>query len=288
MWLVKPYIPVGGSVVIVGKTKSGKSQLSLGMTLALTTGGRFLNSEPAPLGKVLYLQADNPRGMWIESFKILRNEGIRIPDDRLCICDSEDLPFPFNIRNPHHAEVIIEKVDAFQPDIVIIDTWRTTFAGDENSNSETQQALDSWRLACGHHAARIFIHHPKKDPPDGSEWDLLESVRGAGALAANIDTIIGLRAYAKKVDKLTGEELYPGKLRFFGRRSKGEIDLIQDQTTYLWHLAPEKKADPFKEALEAIIKDFSYTSDKDRAEVLAEQFNRSVGGVQSMISRMRK
>lgn len=79
-------------------------------------------------------------------------------------------------------EQIVQTILALHIDIVVVDPFAETFAGDENSNSELKWAAVLWReVARRTNAAVLLVHHAKKYAQHMAGD--MDAARGGGALA---------------------------------------------------------------------------------------------------------
>lgn len=268
-----------------GYTVTHNSTWALQIAVALARHDPFLGLRTHAQAKTLYLQIDNPRTLWKDRLALLDlGEDL---DQWIRVVDKESAPFPFNIRLPEHAMALQALVAAEQPDLVIIDTLRESYRGDENDSDTLQQVMSTFTAVC-RPAALLYVHHSKKPPTDGLAASHMDAGRGSSYISGAVDTIISLRASRPTVDKSTGELVTKGVLTFKGRAvSETDIKIVQDQSQFLWHL-PEIVADPFKAALDLILEDPTYPTDKDRAQVLSDRFGKSLNACQLALSRARK
>jgi KaiC/GvpD/RAD55 family RecA-like ATPase len=78
-------------------------------------------------------------------------------------------------------EKIVQTILAMQIDIVVVDPFAETFAGDENSNSELKWAAVLWReVARKTNCAVLLVHHAKKYA--GHMAGDMDAARGGGSL----------------------------------------------------------------------------------------------------------
>lgn len=231
-WVVEPLLPKGGSALIAGTPKVGKSLLMLGMAHAICHGeSRWLSHAVVP-GKVLWLQLDMPRSLWQQTQTQLREAGIPPPPgDRFRIVDRESAPYPFNILDPAHAKDLRAEVEAFAPDVVVIDTLRESFRGDENDSNIMQQALSSLEV-CTRPAARVYIHHAKKLNPDFVS-PMMDRFRGSTFLTGAMDAALFLEARASRGAK---DGLNHALFTYLGRAVAETTEhLVQEpHLGYLW------------------------------------------------------
>lgn len=290
-WLVENFIPKGGSGIVWGSPKAGKSCLSLGLALALGNGEPFL-SFPQASAKVLYIMLDNPRTSWRRKMEMLKEKGLLRPETNIRFVDRESAPYPFSITNEEHMQALRALVNAERPDLVVIDTLRESYRGDENDSDRLQQVMSTFSLAC-RPAALLYVHHGKKPPSDEAHApSLMDSGRGSSYIPGAVDTVMSLRGFKPHLDKSTGEIIRKGTLTMQGRTlEEQDLALHQDQDTYLWTLAPSKEdpAQKWKAAVAEVLSDaLSYETDKERVEELARRFGKSPEACQKAITRAKR
>lgn len=194
-WVIEGLIPTGGLALLYGAPKTGKSMLALQLALAVTQGHPdFLSFPVTAPGRVLYLQLDTPRSLWRDRITNWEAAGVDFtPWGTLAIEDKESAPFPFNILDARHSDWLRSAVASIEPSVVILDTWRESFRGDENDSSHAQIALASFVSAITP-ASGLIISHGKKPPEDPShERGLMDEIRGSSYLPGAVDTIMRLR-----------------------------------------------------------------------------------------------
>jgi hypothetical protein len=88
--------------------------------------------------------------------------------------------------NPALEEAIVKH----RIDVLIIDPWAVYYAGNENSNDETEAALDKLRdLALEHGVAIVILHHPGKATEAREPEDLWRGASRLGDWASTRVTI---------------------------------------------------------------------------------------------------
>lgn len=195
-WLVEGVIPRGGLALLYGAPKTGKSMLALDLALAVTQAHpSWLGFPIAAAGRVLYLQLDTPRSLWQDRIRRWEAAGVDFtPWGALAIEDKESAPYPFNILHPSHAGWLAQAVAVLTPTLVILDTWRECFRGDENDSDRAQSALSALSSACSP-AAVVIVAHGKKPPADPAhQYGLMDEGRGSSYLPGAVDTVMRLRA----------------------------------------------------------------------------------------------
>lgn len=217
-WLIKPLLPVGGTLLLYGDPKIGKSFAALQLAQALT-GNRadFLGFEaPAQSAPVVYVQLDTPRSLWQERLEDLTQRGHKF--DRLFLSDRESLDtWPFDILKFEHHSLLKDLVSTYKPSAVFVDTLKETSRVEENKAELQQLVVQSIRAAV-QPAALVLIHHAKK-PMDEHVPDLLGDIRGSSYLAGAVDTIM----------RLTASGLY-----YVGRAAEGGVVRTRRESSGLW------------------------------------------------------
>ncbi len=181
--IVPGYIQPGLSIV-AGKPKTGKSWLSLGLAVAVATGGLALGNVPVKRGSVLYLALeDNERRLQQRLRQILQGEEVAL--DNLY----------FETECPRldagGVEAIREWVDATEDArMIIVDVF--TKIRQERSSSETAYESDYRalvplkQLADETSIAIVVVHHTRKMAAE----DPFETVSGTNGITGAADTIL--------------------------------------------------------------------------------------------------
>lgn len=181
--IVPGYIQPGLSI-IAGKPKTGKSWLSLGLAVAVATGGLALGSVPVKQGSVLYLALeDNERRLQQRLRQILQDQEVALDDLYLETgCPRLDAG---------GAEAIREWVDATDDArMVIVDVF--TKIRPERSSSDTGYESDYRalaplkQLADETGVAVVVVHHTRKMAAE----DPFETVSGTNGITGAADTIL--------------------------------------------------------------------------------------------------
>lgn len=198
VWVWKGIIPVGGSTLFYGSPKVGKSFLSLGLCEAIAdpTIPSYLNLPIQQHGRVLYVQLDTPRSLWWTGYLTLvqsakARQGVFTIDREMA-----DLPKGFDIKNVACAEWLRSEVDKVQPVLVIVDTLRRMFVGDENDSSIMTHVHDMF-IQATQPAALLYVAHRKK-PQQGDTGH--GSARGSSALIGAVDALVNMAKTALYIE----------------------------------------------------------------------------------------
>ncbi len=264
-WLLKPIIPVGGLAQLYGAPKTLKSFMALQLARSLAEGSAFLGLPPArERVKVLYIQLDTPRSIWQDRIHKLLAAGEEFSAQaraNIKLADPEQCPYPFDILAPAGFDYLKQNVSEHQPDLVIIDTLRKMFKGNEDKSEVMNQVMSTLRLAC-RPAAVLFVSHARKANPE-YDGGVIEEGRGSGAVSGDADTIMRLTKASK-----TGKK--PAKLAWQGRATEDTELSIQLKPSLFFELlsapAPKDKIDQY---LHEVLNDPDLKSTYAKAKTLA-------------------
>jgi hypothetical protein len=193
-FLVDALIPRAAITLLIGKRKSGKSTLltELGVYVArwdAMWAGFQLAQPHEGRGAVLLFSGEDSAAVSGERIKYLDPESkaglIRIFDG------SDDL------KNT------LAKWERARISLVIIDPMRKYLAGDEdgsNGPSEFMGFLEDFAKKTG--AAVVIAHHTKRGSPVSSLSQVVDAIRGSGAIADRPRAILGLIRHANGVTGL--------------------------------------------------------------------------------------
>ena len=263
-WLIEPLIPAGGTALLYGDPKVGKSYAALQLALSLQTGVDWLGFPSRSRSEGVYIQLDTPRSLWADRLDVLRKDGF--PIDQLHLADRETLDcFPFDILNPTHATLLIHSLKEMNPypGWVILDTIREAHSLDENNSTDMRNVMAALSGAVKP-AALIIISHSKKPSEMGA--DLINDNRGSSYVSGRMDSII---RFTKKSIHYTGRAIEQGSLKL----RRGE--------TGMWEL----DTDEVDTAATSILLDPSFTSMRSRAAALSTRVGIKEEAARSILRR---
>jgi hypothetical protein len=217
-WVIPGVLPEGGALK-AGKPKVGKSWLTLGLAIAVASGGRALGAIPVEQGEVLYLGLeDNDRRM---------QSRLRL------ILGGDQPPKALHVATewPRMHQGGLEAIEAWLAEhslarLVVIDTFarirapRTKGANLYDEDYAAGAALKA--LADKYQVAILVIHHTRKMPSD----DLVDTISGSIGIAAAMDTLLILRRERGRHDAalfVTGRDV-----------EEQDIALKWDAEHFLW------------------------------------------------------
>ena len=192
-FLIRPIIPIGGIVLMYGKRGVGKTQLGLTIAHDVIAGSKFGNHYQAYAGRVAYLQVDTPILIQKARVNLLKDKLGLNPPNLLWLLNDQ----PINIFNELDEDAQwIRDIEAFTPDLLIVDTLRKVHRLDEDSSETPSLVYGAFKSIAGPQAAVMFIHHEKKS----SEFTRQDEMfRGSGDWMDGADTAINLiKEYKRK------------------------------------------------------------------------------------------
>lgn len=263
-WLVKPLIPAGGSVILYGEAKVGKSYAALQLAQAVHQGGDWLGFPICKIGPVVYVQLDTPRSLWIARLKDLKASGVDAVDS-LIFADRETFNvMPFNILDAQHAHLLTQTIKQFMPVMVVIDTVREAHPAEENDSTAMRNVTAALAAAC-HPAAMVLITHERKPSQEGG-WSLISDIRGSNYMPGRMDAII----------RFTKNRMY-----YTGRAiEEGHIGLMRQDNGF-WTSAQQD----LDAAVARVIADPRFTSIREKAKVLAQMCGKTEEACRSLLRR---
>lgn len=249
-WLVQDLIPTSGIVNLFSAPKVGKSYWCLDLARAISQGehswlGHIIPSQE----RVLYIQLDTPRSLWIDRIQKLRETGIdfttneateEVPNtcDYFHVADMEQVPYPFNVCEAETQTWLKTMVATLKPALIIIDTLREIHDMDEDKATPMKVVMSHIMAATTppegqQRPALLIISHSRKESPkfDGG---LMQEGRGANYIAGRCDNVIRLKA---KDGANTCTMLYKGRAN--GHTVKV---LHRNERTVLWELKDDPEA----------------------------------------------
>lgn len=271
-WVVEGLLPMGGWMNMYADPKVGKSYAIMQLLTGIATEEpEWLGFPLHAHGPVLYLQLDTPRGEWAARAEYLIQQGHDL--SRFYTMDKESVPYPFDILDPVHLGWFRDQVAAIRPVVVVIDTLRECFKGDENDSSIGQAVIAHLDVAI-RPAAGILISHSRKGftgvaggkgAPSPVE-SVIHDMRGSSYINGRMDTIIKL---SKARMKYEGRSVAPATVKL---KRRGD---------YYWEL----DADEVEQHIKALLADPSFDSIKGRARTLAERTGLTVEACRKRLQR---
>jgi hypothetical protein len=177
-FLIPGYLPRYASALISGLPGAGKSLLTIDLAYALTTAGEFL-SEKVKLGKVMIINSDQPLNI-TASYLSDRGFDQDNPDWKV-VGPNRDM-VAWTIKDLELLETWLEE---FQPDLVIIDSIRTTICyplGIEEKSEIVGHWMKEVERLVIRYGSLLWVHHDNKD----TNLNGVSRASGSTAITGNV------------------------------------------------------------------------------------------------------
>lgn len=181
-WIIEPYFPREGIVLLYGKKGVGKSPLTWALAEACATGSEWLvpHLPVKEVGPVLYIEADTPRLVVSQRMgQVLSSPDVHIYFPPGSIADADGWR-----RLQHETEAVT-------PSLVIINTLRKVHAQKDTDSNIPNLVYTRFRTQWPH-ACLVFVHHEKKTPAN-PDHEFTEGEEFSGSLAWANDAQVVLR-----------------------------------------------------------------------------------------------
>jgi len=196
-WLIDPLIAHGNRVMFYGESGCGKSWIMLDLALAIAGGKPWLNHYTIPQPRrVLYLDEEMSPTLLQRRIKQLAGEvpeDANVPDT---LWFGSHLGIHFTEALNTQALLTDLQANGIDPDVIIADTFRKVFIGNENDAGEVGRFWDS--IEPFQTAGKTFIvcHHMKKPSPQGSTG-LKHMASGSTNLVGQVDAAYAVSRRSK-------------------------------------------------------------------------------------------
>jgi hypothetical protein len=198
-WLIEGLIPENSISVLSGNEGVGKTIFLLSMARSLTEGADFIGRQTY-LTPVIYLGPDVSKAILQRYMAMMR----WVPDDEFRILTMWTNPEAPMLDNKEQMKWLFKYVEKYRP-VLIFDTLRDFYNGDENSSTDTKPVVDILRRLCSLGSSIVTVAHP---PKTGSSL-----IRGSGNIPQKADI-----PYLVQAKKPNGKDVTvitcPNKNRF--------------------------------------------------------------------------
>ena len=184
-WLAEGVFCRGKLTMFGGREKRGKSLVQLALAVCMASGGGDVGGIKVKAGRVLLVDAENGER---EIHRRLRAMGLA-PGyaSNFVVAEARG----FELRE--HLDDVAALAQKYRVDLVMLDSFRSLWRGDERDEAEVAAALDPLReLAHESDTAHSLVHHAQKA---GDEY------RGSSAIGACVDWCVMLDRDREDPDK---------------------------------------------------------------------------------------
>ncbi len=196
-FLVPGYLPRYVSGLVSGLPGAGKSLVTIDLAYAIATGGEFLG-EKVKLGKVLIINSDQPLNI---TASYLSDRGFDQDNPNWKVVGPNRDMAAWTIKD---LELLESWLEEFQPDLVIIDSIRTTICyplGIEEKSEIVGHWMKEVERLVMRYGSLLWVHHDNKDK------NLSGVSRASGSTA-----ITGNVSVHWRLEKTTNDDSDPNRL----------------------------------------------------------------------------
>lgn len=201
-WLVRGMIARGQKILVQGPPKQMKTWFVLSLLKALSRGENVCG---VPFWKTT---VSGVKAVMVEE-EHSTNALIQRVQQSLAGTSNIVIPHRTGVKllpkNPEFED-LLNFIDEFRPDLLVLDPLRSFFDGDENDSSIMQQVFAPLNILLRKypHMAVVVVDHTAKKPSDV----LVYASRGSSVKGAEMDGVIDIRKFQKDEDVgvvVTGE-----------------------------------------------------------------------------------
>jgi len=161
-WIVEDIIPKQGVTIFGGTAGSYKTFIAMSLSLSCATGTKFLNKYDTNKCNVLYIDEENGRISLLSRYdKLLKGVDITERVENLFLSFFNTV----NIDAPDTEETISAFIDAFNINLIIIDSMVRCMIGDENKATDVRKIFDNLKqifTTLQTPISIVLIHHTTK------------------------------------------------------------------------------------------------------------------------------
>lgn len=275
-WLVNGLLPEG-LIILGGSPKSGKSLLSMNLSLSIATGIKSLFAFETQKGNVLYLSfEDGERRLQKRLNSISSGLMIGKPPSNLFVPDSTNFPD----LNEQTIRLIERLVKEKQISLVVIDTLGSAISGESVSKNysymgDYQMMRNFQKLATRNGISVIIVHHTRKTKAE-NVFDEISGTRGITG-AADVNMVL--------VKNVSGAFLY-----LQGRDIEEKIyELEFEEKHLLWYAKGEKEIERISPERLRLLEIFKENSGEELGyDYLSEKTGRHKVAMRQLVHRMVK
>jgi hypothetical protein len=183
-WIADGVIARGTLTLLAGREKEGKSLLAMALAARAACGGGQIAGIDVCAARALIVDAENGGG---ELHRRVRSLGLGVQHAaRIEVYEA----VAHDLRSD--LGELDALLDSIRPDLLVLDSWRSLWGGDENDSGEVARVLDPLRnMIRRYHAGAILIHHMRK----GGGY------RGSSAIGASVENVIELSRHDDDPDR---------------------------------------------------------------------------------------
>lgn len=253
--LISGLLPVESLMVLYGVPKVGKTILAMNLAYHLAAGENWHGLQIPKPCKVLYISIEGGPRSLRKRLETIWCGAVRPPEGNIAIWA---VP-PFDILKPSHFAALEAEVEAFGPDVIIIDPLIKIHRAEENDNSAMQRVMDQIRsLIIARGISIIIIHHSSKTG---------NTARGASSIVGDADASLRLE-WEDREAHIGLRRLYFEDIRHFKAPMSLYLDLDPETLTFISNKSDQGLA-------ERILSDAHEMTRRDLATAIGTQTGKS-------------
>jgi RecA-family ATPase len=181
-WLVDGIVVRGALTLLSGREKQGKSLFLLALAACAASGGGSVAGIDVKGAGVVVVDAENGEREVQRRLHLLGLSGA----GSLSVFETRGHDLRKNLAELEGV------LDAERPDLVVLDSWRSLWGGDENDAGEVARCLDPLReLIRRHNCGAALIHHLSR----------AGAYRGSTAIGASVENLLELARHDDDDDR---------------------------------------------------------------------------------------
>lgn len=183
-WIAEGVVARGTLTLLAGREKEGKSLIALALAARLAAGGGDLVGIDVQAGRALIVDGENGQR---EIHRRIRALGLTSEQaGQLEVFEAVNHDLRSNL------DELDRVLETHQPDLLVLDSWRSLWGGEENDSGEVARVLDPLRaLVRRHQVAAILIHHLSR----------AGAYRGSTAIGASVEAVVALERNPEDDDR---------------------------------------------------------------------------------------
>lgn len=206
-WLVPKYIPAKGVCIITGRAGCGKSFVTEEMISAILNKRKLFNQMDIVQDQpVVLIDMENDHSTLYERLNKLGG----IPEKKLLVFNAFELNF--EITNKEMNKILLEKIDELNPCVVIFDTLRRVYSGDENDSQVINDVYKQFLAPIAKKRCCMVIAHTRKGMKNATTDDDMSEIRGTGDIVGLASAVIILKPNPDETISVKPIKLRPAKL----------------------------------------------------------------------------
>lgn len=176
-WLVENIWVQGGTGMLAGPPKTGKTWLIIDLAVSIASGTPFLGKFDATQGPVIIYSPEGPQSCLDDRIRqVAERRGLNHKDLYIYIVSSKDL----SLDDKSDQETISQAFESIQPSLAIFDPFAECFLGDENRSDDVKVMTNFLTLMARQYGiASVVTHHIVKTTGGKQNGN---KMRGSGAL----------------------------------------------------------------------------------------------------------